>query len=344
MKRAFTLIELLVVIAIIAILAAILFPVFAQARERARMAVCLSNLKQVGLAGMMYIDDYDETYPPSQYSGLVGGVSNGGTAMKYASWKNFLQPYAKNVSLFWCPDTKANMSLIYDPNTGLPATANKPVVGWPGYSTYNDYIWFNCSPASPAYTGDPYCAAAGGVFFQKGYTVNFIFAAECNIVTNTIGGTFVTQAGIPEVAETAWILDTKNVEPFTYPDSMNRCWVEIGPSGGQAQWNPRVPEGAGCCNDASSPTGYRKPYGWWAIHNKGIQLTFADGHAKWERHASYIANNHAKWDCFNRPQDAKTWPNGSFLGNGQCVSGPLVAANADACRAQAVAVSPKEEI
>jgi prepilin-type N-terminal cleavage/methylation domain-containing protein len=62
-RSGFTLIELLVVIAIIAILAAILFPVFAQAREKARSASCLSNLKQIGLAVMMYTQDYDEIYP-----------------------------------------------------------------------------------------------------------------------------------------------------------------------------------------------------------------------------------------------------------------------------------------
>src|SRR5690606_11463989 len=61
--RGFTLIELLVVIAIISILAAILFPVFARARESARRASCLSNLKQIGLASMMYVQDYDEKYP-----------------------------------------------------------------------------------------------------------------------------------------------------------------------------------------------------------------------------------------------------------------------------------------
>src|SRR5918911_1001893 len=65
----FTLIELLVVIAIIAILAAILFPVFAQAREKARMVACLSNTKQIGLAVMQYVQDYDETYPTNSWEG-----------------------------------------------------------------------------------------------------------------------------------------------------------------------------------------------------------------------------------------------------------------------------------
>src|SRR5438270_674257 len=71
-RRGFTLIELLVVIAIIAILAAILFPVFAQAREKARQAACQSNLKQLGLAAMMYTQDYDGTYPIAQYSSPPG--------------------------------------------------------------------------------------------------------------------------------------------------------------------------------------------------------------------------------------------------------------------------------
>lgn len=66
-RKAFTLIELLVVIAIIAILAAILFPVFARARENARRSSCLSNLKQIGLGAMMYIQDYDERYPQAYW-------------------------------------------------------------------------------------------------------------------------------------------------------------------------------------------------------------------------------------------------------------------------------------
>jgi prepilin-type N-terminal cleavage/methylation domain-containing protein/prepilin-type processing-associated H-X9-DG protein len=90
--RGFTLIELLVVIAIIAILAAILFPVFARAREQARKASCQSNLKQIGLAITMYTQDYDETYP---LSNMGYGTSS--------YWYNILQPYVKNLQVFVCP-------------------------------------------------------------------------------------------------------------------------------------------------------------------------------------------------------------------------------------------------
>ena len=75
-RRGFTLIELLVVIAIIAILAAILFPVFAQARESARKASCISNTKQLGLGVMMYAQDFDETYPCNSWDGALMGTTD----------------------------------------------------------------------------------------------------------------------------------------------------------------------------------------------------------------------------------------------------------------------------
>lgn len=85
-KTGFTLIELLVVIAIIAILAAILFPVFAQARAKARQTACLSNMKQIGLAMMQYAQDADETFPPGRY--------NDGVSTPWA-WDHYIEPYAQ---------------------------------------------------------------------------------------------------------------------------------------------------------------------------------------------------------------------------------------------------------
>jgi prepilin-type N-terminal cleavage/methylation domain-containing protein/prepilin-type processing-associated H-X9-DG protein len=100
-RNAFTLIELLVVIAIIAILAAILFPVFAQAREKARAATCLSNLKQIGLASMMYVQDYDEVIVPSWWG--VGPSWSGYTYPGNQRFQDGLSPYVKSTALFTCP-------------------------------------------------------------------------------------------------------------------------------------------------------------------------------------------------------------------------------------------------
>ena len=91
-KAGFTLIELLVVIAIIAILAAILFPVFAQAREKARAISCLSNMKQIGLGVTQYEQDFDETTP-----GGLNGYGGG------SGWAGQIYPYVKSTQVFRCP-------------------------------------------------------------------------------------------------------------------------------------------------------------------------------------------------------------------------------------------------
>lgn len=112
-KSGFTLIELLVVIAIIAILAAILFPVFAQARESARKTSCLSNAKQLGLGIMMYIQDYDETMVMSANDSAPGVLRDNGTVYRnWNPWTKQIQPYVKNVDLLMCPDNTENSFIV----------------------------------------------------------------------------------------------------------------------------------------------------------------------------------------------------------------------------------------
>lgn len=127
--RGFTLIELLVVIAIIAILAAILFPVFAQAREKARQTSCLSNQKQIGLAVMMYAQDYDETLPIAAYNP---------TGLPLVMWYDVVDPYIKTgtkgditpvaggagrtYTQFWACPSFANKSFPMAPGDPLPTS------------------------------------------------------------------------------------------------------------------------------------------------------------------------------------------------------------------------------
>src|SRR5579871_5403703 len=121
---AFTLIELLVVIAIIAILAAILFPVFAKARSQARKIVGISNLKELGLATMMYIQDYDEHLPYYNWGVMscsesgTGGSSISGNLPQFQyysamAWCNSLQPYIKNLGIFQDPGDKLKLQPSY---------------------------------------------------------------------------------------------------------------------------------------------------------------------------------------------------------------------------------------
>ena len=106
---AFTLIELLVVIAIIAILAAILFPVFARARENARRSSCQSNLKQIGLGIIQYSQDYDETMVPVDVANSAAG-----------SWPLLLQPYLKSIQIFTCPSNSSTARVRSSSSTSIP--------------------------------------------------------------------------------------------------------------------------------------------------------------------------------------------------------------------------------
>jgi len=128
MKRqsGFTLIELLVVIAIIAILAAILFPVFARARENARKSSCMSNVKQLGMGVTMYVQDYDEAFP-LRYQGTSGNT--GVRWYPLAGQPTYLlEPYVKSTAAFRCPSVTANWTTWYGYNNMIGRTpAEGPV-------------------------------------------------------------------------------------------------------------------------------------------------------------------------------------------------------------------------
>ncbi|NLJ35798.1 MAG: DUF1559 domain-containing protein [candidate division WS1 bacterium] len=180
-KTGFTLIELLVVIAIIAILAAILFPVFARARAKARQTTCLSNLKNLALAHHMYTQDFDETFPMCYMYSFGSPVLNefDGNARLWVYWLDSVKPYVMNKDVYKCPETKEdwcsfarNIELGYyniyavDPtprtdrkylgvslsNIKKPAEfmmiADRPNWSWSYYHMWNG-IWTN--PANPYY-------------------------------------------------------------------------------------------------------------------------------------------------------------------------------------------------
>ncbi|BCM94365.1 hypothetical protein IAD21_06272 [Abditibacteriota bacterium] len=133
-KSAFTLIELLVVIAIIAILAAILFPVFARARENARRTSCQSNLKQIGLGILQYTQDFDEKYPLYRVDNGTGYPGN-----PYG-WADAIQPYVKSEQLLQCPSEKT-------PPPSVSATYTKPQnIG------YCDYVYNVALGSQPSTT------------------------------------------------------------------------------------------------------------------------------------------------------------------------------------------------
>jgi prepilin-type N-terminal cleavage/methylation domain-containing protein/prepilin-type processing-associated H-X9-DG protein len=150
--KAFTLIELLVVIAIIAILAAILFPVFARARENARRTSCQSNLKQIGTAAMMYTQDYDERLP--YYSLAPVGY-----------WENAIYPYTRSTQVYNCPSRTVEDERAYGMNYPYMSSGQALAqIGSPAETVYIMDANINdggaCSTAGPYGSNPTYCTYA----------------------------------------------------------------------------------------------------------------------------------------------------------------------------------------
>jgi prepilin-type N-terminal cleavage/methylation domain-containing protein/prepilin-type processing-associated H-X9-DG protein len=155
LRHGFTLIELLVVIAIIAILTAILFPVFASAREKARQTACLSNLKQIGLAAMQYAQDYDEGLPAWDANFVPGGPALASDP-HYLYWQAQLQPYIKsgnptgldspedNTGVWQCPDLGSKSEESIFPGTSRHSYS----YGYNGMIAYTNYGSFAGAPGT----------------------------------------------------------------------------------------------------------------------------------------------------------------------------------------------------
>jgi len=231
-KLGFTLIELLVVIAIISILAAILFPVFARARESARRASCLSNMKQIGLGLIMYVQDYDETYPRADQC-TTSVCAN--SSSPRSQWPTYIQPYVKSSQIFLCPSSSSTSTLYW--NYG----ANQNIM--PYYPLRYDTVKMSAVNA-PAST-----------FLIMDFGSYLFAGANESYIPNPSNGNYLP--GIGEVLHL----------------SASSC-----PSINNSFYNP----GKDDCMSGR--------------HFGGVNMAYADGHAKWLKssavYAQYMAPNH----------------------------------------------------
>ena len=288
-KSAFTLVELLVVIAIIAILAAILFPTFARARENARRASCQSNLKQIGLAFIQYAQDYDE-YSPSSVNRNV--ATNTGRR----SWPTVLMPYVKSTQIFVCPSasparqSKTEMNLapavsmsggngycdasssgdVDDQSTASEARANSQLSGINGNGGLLSYgmnvIPFNGWNVTPNFNSSS--ATSPGIYGLKSGYVN----------NNTAVGatTLLFEPGIEDPTGTIRITDAmaKNYASATWgaPCAVGASLRAIG----DEQRTDHSPFGS---NSKVSN-----------VHFGGFNALYGDGHVKFRQYGSTTAS------------------------------------------------------
>jgi len=250
--RAFTLIELLVVIAIIAILAAILFPVFAQARESARKTSCLSNTRQLGTGIMMYVQDYDEMYPSNSWD--TPPINTRDTDAKdpnYLSalqWVWRVQPYIKNRQIFACPS---------DPNAKN---------GWTGYSldgTCNDG-WGIPTPIS--YASNVEVLGYAGFENPNGCFGDGSFIPDWNMAPKSM-------AAIPTPASTYMLADYGR-------ETLEEWWVNnLRAANYTKVYNQSAP-GGGYTQDGNAPWSTRRQSSNVYRHQMGSNISYADGHSK----------------------------------------------------------------
>ena len=231
--RGFTLIELLVVIAIIAILAAILFPVFARARENARRTSCQSNLKQLGLGIMQYTQDYDERFPLYNWGGSTAPAGHGG-------WANTMQPYLKSVQLLQCPSE----------STGAVD------MGVTGFADYNYNLFLGWNGAYGSVTGQAALTQPTLTVTFADYTAHSGYSWFTGVYSGTSGrncGTTTCTAGLATfptpVAQRH--LDGQN---FAFADGHVKWYKGVSPTQSASVYNAVTPGSTSRNNPTFNPT------------------------------------------------------------------------------------------
>jgi len=328
--RGFTLIELLVVIAIIGILAAMVFPVFARARESARKSVCLSNVKNIALALQMYLADNNDTYPPDEHRQEVIDFFNahgdkecccrGRTANPYLRWPVVLDEYTKNRDVWRCPSqrTTSNIGISPGPDWFSALKANEDVMdcygmtcrstfppGWGGTVTDS---WVQQTCAIERDLNTPGQAKA----FQFGIGTNSqAIGMKMVEMEDPVRYVIVAEVG---VLESFW--DTTTV---AYPDWCRlRCAAcDWGPAANweACEWTIECGVGeAEAAIDAQYRTNNLR-----ARHLGGSNLGFADGHAAWWQ-AEKILFGGADWR--GHIPDSQKQP-AELLGIGLCMETSL---------------------
>ena len=274
-QTGFTLIELLVVIAIIAILAAILFPVFAQAREKARQTACLSNERQLAIGARMYMTDYDgglfhhhegwvldDGTQLDQLPDSVGSCSGGGSGNSQAEkpWVLFIQPYIKNRQIAFCPSDSHKRSTHLATNL----------------KDYNGEIQGIGEECSAAPNGEQ-CLATAQNATMWSYLLNSIFThRSCRYAKEGALGGFATESALDALPDPQVILfSERNSTALDDPENTTFGYV---PQDDYDTW-------AGEAALVRWGTGNHADEGWIqpSRHSGGSNYIFADGHTKWMR-------------------------------------------------------------